>query len=74
MPLNAYYALVGPLPFFLWKKIAIGRVAVAHPGPGGGPERTVEALDDWVGTKIVPSRDHGHFIDDSLSLDSFRVR
>jgi hypothetical protein len=33
----------------------------------------VEALDDWVGTKIVPSRDHGHFIDGSLSLDSFRV-
>jgi hypothetical protein len=33
----------------------------------------VEALDDWVGAKIVPSRDHRHFIDGSLSLDSFRV-
>jgi hypothetical protein len=39
-----------------------------------GPGRMVEALDDWVGGKIVPSRDHRHFIDGSLSLDSFRVR
>jgi hypothetical protein len=33
----------------------------------------VEALDNWVGAKIVPSRDHGDFIDGSLSHDSFRV-
>jgi hypothetical protein len=38
-----------------------------------GPGRMVEALDNWVGAKIAPSRDHGHFIDGSLSLDSFRV-
>jgi hypothetical protein len=34
----------------------------------------VEALDNQVGAKIVPSRDHGRFIDGSLSLDSERVR
>jgi hypothetical protein len=34
----------------------------------------VEALDNWVGAKIVPSGDHGRFIDGSLSLDSKRVR
>jgi hypothetical protein len=33
MPLNAYHALVGSLPFFLWKKIASGRVAFVTPVP-----------------------------------------
>jgi len=57
---------------FSLKKIADGRVAITHRGPGGGPERMVEALDDWAGAKIVPSRDHRHFID-GLSLGSSRV-
>jgi hypothetical protein len=55
---------VPPSHFFLLEKIAIWRVAIAHHGPGWGPERMVEAPDDWVRAKIVPSRDR-YLIDGS---------
>ena len=67
-------ALVGSLPFFLWKKNRRWAGRDHPPRSRWGPKKMVEALDVWVGAKIVPSRDHRHFIDGSLSLDSFRVR
>jgi hypothetical protein len=46
--------------------------AIAHRGPTDVADgRMVEAPDDW--SENVPSRDHGHLIDGSVSPDSFRA-